>query len=165
MKNKEPIVNGAYLLQKSPGKGSWTYASIPVKLSKRKVPFGWIKVKGSIDQHPLSQYKLMPMASGGLFLPVKADIRKKIRKQAGDYVDIILYLDESPLEVPEEIILCFENEPKRAYENFINLPEGEQKVYLDWIYDAKTEETKANRIIKMMNKIVKNQKLHDPESE
>ncbi|PCJ22510.1 MAG: hypothetical protein COA97_13355 [Flavobacteriales bacterium] len=161
----KPLVNSKYLLQKFPGKGGWTYAAIPEILQNKKVPFGWVRVKGNIDNYLLKQYKLMPMGNGRLFLPVKAGIRKKIGKQAGDYVNVTLYTDDSPLEIPKEIILCFENEPKFFYENYLNFTEGEQKTYLDWIYDAKTEETKANRIIKMMDRLNKNQKLFDKENE
>lgn len=165
MKNETPLINSEHLLQKFPGKGGWTYAAIPEILQNKKVPFGWVRVKGSIDKYPLKQYKLMPMGNGRLFLPVKAEIRKKIGKQAGDNVHIILYSDSSPLEIPEEIVLCFENEPKTVYKNYLNFTEGEQKRYLDWIYDGKTEDTKANRIIKMMDRLMKNQKLFDKENE
>jgi hypothetical protein len=75
-----PLVNGDYLLQKFPGKGGWTYAAIPEILQNKKNPFGWVKVKGSVDGYELKQYKLMPMGEGRLFLPVKAAIRKKIKK-------------------------------------------------------------------------------------
>lgn len=98
----------------------------------------------------------MPMGNGQLFLPVKAAIRKEIGKQAGDFVNVILYANETPLEIPEEIMLCFENEPKQAYENFMHLTEGEQKAYLDWIYEAKKEDTKARRVVEMMDRLLKN---------
>lgn len=40
------------------------------------------------------------MGNGKLFLPVKAEIRKKIKKAEGDKVHVILYPDNEPLEVP-----------------------------------------------------------------
>lgn len=70
----------------------------------------------------------------------------------------MLYADKSPLEVPEELIACFKNEDTKTYENYLNLTEGEQKTYLDWIYSAKTDETKAIRIIRMMDRLPKNLK-------
>jgi hypothetical protein len=155
----EPLVNSEYLLQKFPGKGGWTYAAIPEVLQNKHNPFGWVKVNGTIDDFELNKYKLMPMGNGSLFLPVKAEIRKIIKKQAGDYVRVLLYADESPLKVPDEIIECFKNEPKEVYENFQNLTEGEQKTYLDWINSAKTDETKADRIIRMMDRLQKNLKF------
>ncbi len=88
-----PLVNRKYLLEKFSGKGGWTYAAIPEILPDQKAHFGWIKVKGSIDGYHFKSYKLMPMGNGKLFLPVKAEIRKKIGKNAGDYVDVILFAD------------------------------------------------------------------------
>lgn len=163
MNTDKPLVNANYLLRKFPGKGGWTYAEIPEILQNKNNPFGWVKVKGTIDGFELKQYKLMPMGNGKLFLPVKAEIRKKIKKQEGDYVKVILYSDESLLEIPLEIIECFKNESKKIFETFLSFTEGEQKVYLDWIYKAKTDETKANRVIRMMNRVQKKLKFYDKE--
>ncbi|MCR9286337.1 MAG: YdeI/OmpD-associated family protein [Bacteroidetes bacterium] len=159
-----PLVNGDYLLQKFPGKGGWTYAAIPEILQNKKNPFGWVKVKGSVDGYELKQYKLMPMGEGRLFLPVKAAIRKKIKKEAGDYVNIILYADKSSIKIPDEIVDCFQDEPSKVFETFLSFTEGEQKAYLDWIYEAKTDDTKANRILKMMERLKRKLKFYDKEA-
>lgn len=151
---EKPLVDNEYLLQKFPGKGGWTFAAIPEISQDKKAPFGWVKVKGSIDDYEFKNYKLMPMGNGKLFLPLKAAVRKKIGKEAGDYVKVILYKDNSPLEIPEELELCLKDEPE-AFEIFNSLKEGEQKTYIDWIYSAKKDETKVNRIAAMINKIIK----------
>lgn len=163
MKAEKPLVHKKYLLQKYPGKGGWTYAEIPEIPQNKKAPFGWVCVKGFIDDYELKQYKLMPMGNGKLFLPVKAAVRKIIGKQEGDYVQVTLYPDDSPLEIPEEIIACFENEPKYIYQTFRHFTEGEQKAYLTWIYAAKTEETKARRIAKMMERLQKKLRFGEQE--
>ena len=155
------LVNGDYLLKKFPGKGGWTYAEIPEIAQNPNNPFGWVKVSGSIDEFELKQYKLMPMGNGQLFLPVKAAIRKKIKKEAGDWVKIILQPDESPLGIPEEILECFGNEPPLLYERFTSFPEGDQKAYLDWIYEAKTDETRVRRIVEMMERLQDNLRFYD----
>ena len=162
---EKPLVDQEYLLQKFPGKGGWTYAAIPEILQNKNNPFGWVRVRGSIDNYLLKQYKLMPMGNGRLFLPVKAAIRKKIKKEAGDYVRVLLYTDESPIEIPEEIILCFKNESPKIYETFLNFTEGQQKSYIDWIYDAKTEATQAERIAKMMERLQKGLRWNEREKE
>ncbi|AOZ98760.1 YdeI/OmpD-associated family protein [Flavobacterium commune] len=156
---EKPLISKEYLLEKFPGKGGWTYAAIPEILQDKKTPFGWVKVRGSIDDYELKNYKLMPMGNGKLFLPLKAAVRKKIGKQAGDYVKVILYKDENPLEIPNELELCLKDEPL-AYETFINLKEGEQKAFIDWIYSAKKDETKVERIANTINKVIKGEKLH-----
>lgn len=150
----EPLVNKQYLLQKFPGKGGWTYAEIPEILPDKHSSFGWVKVKGSIDGFEFKNYHLQPMGNGKLFLPVKAAIRKKIQKQAGDFVQVVLYKDESSLEIPAELVSCLTIEPN-AYERFLQFTEGEQKAFIDWIYSAKTDETKVKRIATTIDKALK----------
>lgn len=144
------IFDKIVLLKKYPGKGGWTYAEIDTVSPDKTNPFGWVKVKGFIDDYSINQYKLMLMGGGNLFLPIKADIRKIIGKQAGDKVHVILYLDKDPLIIPQEIMDCFEIEDEIFLSRFKNLKEGKQKTYLDWIYKAKTEKTKVDRILKLI---------------
>lgn len=155
--SKKPLVDKTYLLEKIPGKGGWTYAEIPEILQNKTNPFGWVKVKGTVDGFELKNYKLMPMGNGKLFLPVKAEIRKKINKKAGDFVHVVLFADNSPYKIPNEILDCFRNEPREIKETFFSFSEGEQKAYIDWIYEAKTTETKTKRIVTMMERIQQKQ--------
>ncbi len=50
------------------------------------------------------------MGNGHLGLAVKSEIRKKIKKQAPDIVHLTIYEDKTPLIIPEELILCMEDE-------------------------------------------------------
>ena len=157
-----PLVDKKYLLEKYPGKGGWTYAQIPEILQDKHSPFGWVKVKGSIDNHEFKNYRLMPMGNGKLFLPVKAEIRKKIGKKEGDWVNVILFADNTPTEIPEELLLCLLEDPT-ANQTFLSYSDGEQKAYVDWIYSVKTDETKVERIAKTLNRLTKGQKFYDKE--
>ncbi|NEM96390.1 YdeI/OmpD-associated family protein [Pontibacter burrus] len=156
----EPLTDKAYLLEKFPGKGGWTYAAIPEIAPDKHTHFGWVRVKGTIDGYEIKGFHLMPMGNGKLFLPVKSEIRKKIKKQAGDWVQVILYSDNTPQEVPEELLLCLRDEPA-AYEKFQNCTDGEQKAITDWIYSSKTDETKVERIVQTIDKLLNNRKLHE----
>lgn len=153
MKEK-PLVDQTYLLEKYPGKGGWTYAAIPEIAQDKQAPFGWVQVKGSIDGYALKHYKLMPMGNGKLFLPVKAEIRKKIGKKEGDRVHVILYADTSPIELPEDLKECLDAHPA-AYKKFRELTAGQQKTFIDHIFAAKTDETKVKRINKMLDELEK----------
>ena len=161
VKKENPLVDKKYLLEKYPGKGGWTYAIISEILQERKAPFGWVKVKGSIDNYTFKNYTLMPMGNGKLFLPVKASIRKEIGKQEGDWVHVILYADNSPIEIPEEFLTCLQDVPM-AHKHFMNFTSGQQKEYIDWIYAAKKEETRVERIVTSIVKIENGKKLRDP---
>ena len=160
---QQPLIDKAYLLEKFPGKGGWTYAVIPDILPDKHAHFGWVRVKGTVDNFELKGYHLMPMGNGKLFLPVRAEIRKKIKKQAGDWVQVILYADNTPQEVPEELLQCLKDEPA-AYEKFLKCTDGEKKAFVDWIYAAKTDETKVERIVQTINRLLSNQKLHEKKS-
>lgn len=156
----KPLVNKKYLLERFPGKGGWTFARIPEVLQDKKAHFGWVRVRGTIDGYEISKYHLMPMGNGSLFLPVKAEIRKKIKKKEGDKVHVILYPDNEPLEIPEEMLLCLQDEPT-ALKFFKSLTESEKKLYIQWIYSAKKEDTKVNRLVKTINRLVKGIKFSD----
>lgn len=157
---EKPLVNKKYLLEKITGKGGWTYAQIPEILQDKHSHFGWVRVRGTIDDYEIKNYHLMPMGNGNLFLPVKAEIRKKIGKKEGDYVQVILFADNLPTEIPEELKLCFLEEAG-VYETFLTYSNGEQKSFIDWIYSAKTDETKVERIGKTIDKLIKREKIND----
>lgn len=158
MEAEKPLVNKEYLLEKYPGKGGWTYARIPEVLQNKNSPFGWVKVKGRIDDYEIKNYKLMPMGNGQLFLPVKSDIRKKIGKKEGDWVKVILYPDNAPTEIPEEFLDCLKEDPI-AYKTFLTYTDGQQKEFIDWVYSAKTDDTKVERVVLALNKLLKQEKL------
>lgn len=153
MKKGKPLVDKKFLMQKMSGKGGWSYVEIREISPDHKSHFGMVRVKGSIDGYELNQYNLMPMGNGNLFLPVKAAIRKQIKKEAGNLVHVKLYADSSPLIIPSELIDCLKEYPD-AFEFYSKLTDGMKKQYLDWIYSAKSEDTKAGRIVKMIDSLL-----------
>ena len=132
-------------------KTGWTYIDIPEALATQLLPGSKksFRVKGWLDQYAYEGLSLVPMGGGDFILALNATIRKSIGKTKGAMVKVRMEIDTKPVIISPDLMECLQDEPK-ALAYFNALPPSHRKYYSNWIESAKTEATKAKRIVQAL---------------
>ncbi|MFN5477009.1 MAG: YdeI/OmpD-associated family protein [Sphingobacteriales bacterium] len=161
---KKPIINATFTIQRKQGPAPWHFVELRDIPQQFVAANGLVRISGWIDEVEIRQFNLLPMKNGNKMLVIKAAIRKSIGKKAGDQVLVKLYPDDTPVEIPEEILDSLLQSP-RAYDHFMQLTDSNKKYYIDWVQDAKQVDTKVNRLLKLIRQMEQKRKFWDWPSE
>lgn len=128
-------------------KTGWTYIIIPADVAEKLNPGNKkaFRVKGKLDSHAIAGVGLIPHGGGRYLLAVNAAMRKGIKKNKGAMVKVQLAADK-PYQLSAELLDCLADEPA-ALAFFKSLPNAHQNYFSKWIESAKTEATRAKRIV------------------
>jgi len=134
-------------------KTRWTYIDIPVEITDALKPGQktTFRVKGKLDNYPISLVALLRIgrseeSEGGFMMPINAVMRRGLGKgEEGESIRVELDVDTDPLPQSADLLACLEDDPD-AMKHFNSLSKSHQNYFSNWIEDAKTPETKANRI-------------------
>ena len=138
-------------------KTGWSYVQIPADLAQQMKPGNKksFRVRGMLDGLAVKGMALMPMGEGNFIMALKAEVRKGIHKNAGAMLRVKLEEDiDYKVEMPEDLKDCFDFEPN-AYDFYNSLPKSHREYFIKWINEAKTNETRAKRIINTVNAMLR----------
>lgn len=138
-------------------KTGWTYIEIPADIAEELKPGckKSFRVKGELDGLAIAGRALLPMGEGKFILPLKADIRKAIRKNAGAMLAVKLEEDiDYQVAMPADLQECFDFEPD-ALTEFNSLPKSHRDYFIKWIDGAKTVATREKRIVNTINAMIR----------
>ncbi len=144
-------------------KTGWSYIAVPGHLSAQIKPANRksFRVRGMLDGFAVAGIALMPMGNGDFIMPLKAEIRKGIHKNAGAMLTVTIEEDvDYKVEIPEDLQECFDFEPD-AFDFFNSLPKSHGNYFIKWINEAKTAETRAKRIVNTVNAMLRKWRYND----
>ena len=139
-------------------KTGWTYIEISSDIAQQLKPNNKksFRVKGKLDNYTIQAVALLPMGEGNFIMPINGAMRKSIGKRHGAQLKIQLLVDNKPIQLSKDFMACLADEPK-ALAFFHKIPKSVQNYFSKWIESAKTEPTKAKRIVKAVNALAKSQ--------
>lgn len=119
-----------------------------------------VKVRANFDG---VEYRGSLVSMGGCYMVgMTQELRKKIGKDFGDTVHVILEKDEEErvVEVPEDFMEVMKQSPE-AYAGFEKLSYTSKKEYVTWITSAKKAETRQSRLEKALEQLKQGRRLRE----
>ena len=131
-----------------------TVIPIPFSVEKTFGTKGKIDVKGTLDGWPI-QRTLLSAGDGTHYFIIDAATRKKLGKRDGDAVFVEIEPDETYkiVELPDYFLYELEENliAKAEYERS---PPSMKRWILTYLTEAKSADTKANRVLKVLDIMV-----------
>ncbi len=128
-------------------KTGWTYITVPQDIAEQLKPGNkkGFKVKGKLDNFPITMVSLIPMGDGSFIIPLNAAFRKGIAKRVGAMLRVQVREDKAVYQLNRFLMDCLEDAPE-ALTFFNTLTSSHKNYFSKWIDSAKTDITRDKRI-------------------
>lgn len=138
-------------------KTGWTYIPLPAEKARQLHPQDKksFPVRANLDQLKNISLTALPMGEGDYIVAIQAELLRKLRKKAGDSIQVHLAPD-TPYSLNPILIECLKEEPA-AYAFFQTFAPGHQNYFSKWMESAKTESTQAKRIAQIIRAMLNKQ--------
>jgi len=130
-----------------------TFAGFPFDVRKEFETGGPVRINCWIDGEPKTG-SLVPIGNGEHAIHIRKEILKKVAKEEGDEVHMVVEQDLSPreLEVPDDFQWLLDEDPD-LNEKFGQLSFSNKSAIVNYINQAKRAETRVKRIENFIRRI------------
>jgi hypothetical protein len=144
------------VIESASGGGCWVrfpYDATELFGTKGRVP-----VKATFDDVAYTG-SLVAMDGGAHVIGVLKAIREQLGKQVGDSVDVVLTLDAAPrtVDVPTDLASAIAASDA-ASASFASLSHSHRREYVQWVTEAKRDETRRRRIEQTVQRLSEGRK-------
>ncbi|MFZ4930528.1 DUF1905 domain-containing protein [Chryseobacterium sp. Mn2064] len=153
-----PSIEFVAIIQQN-GQMNAAFVTFPFSTEELFNKKGLVKVKATFDNKVEYRGSLAKMKSDSHILGLTQEVRQQLGKTFGDEVSVSLIEDkeERVVEIAEDIVVVFIENPE-AKALFDKMSYTHKKEYIRWIEEAKKQETRENRKIKMIQMILDGKK-------
>ncbi len=149
------------IIQKFASKGEktgWTYIDVPqdILLKLKRKDKKEFRIKGVIDDVKIERLATYPIGDGNFIIALNAELRKKLGKKEGATISLKIELDKSETLQAQELTDALA-EDKVAKKQFDAMLLSQRNYFHRYVYDAKGIDTKAGRIVNIINAMYKKQ--------
>ncbi len=121
------------------------------RMRRKEYPLGFY-VKGYVQRVRYTMQKLEQQPDGTWIFPIPASIIVKAKKNIGDTVSIAMDKDRLSFPMTLAFIMVFFQEPKEVTTYYtVQMPREEKNLYDEWIYRARTDAERKERIGRAVN--------------
>lgn len=141
-----PVAFTAAIESARDGSGGGCWVRFPHDAAELFGTRGRVPVKATFDGVEYTG-SLVPMDGGAHVIGVLKAIREQLGKQVGDSVDVVLTLDAGPrtVDVPADLAAAIAASPEAAG-TFDSLSHSHRREYVQWVTEAKRDETRRRRV-------------------
>lgn len=140
-------------------KGGSAYVDVPERAAEVFGSKARTSVRGTIGGFSFRS-SVFPRGDGSFYMAVNREMRAAAGVEAGDLVPMTLERDDAPrvLDVPADLRDALEGHAA-AHSAWEAMSYSHRKEYVDWILEAKRDETRRRRIEKTASMVAEQKRL------
>jgi flagella basal body P-ring formation protein FlgA len=129
------------------------YVDVPTDISRKLDGGAHVPVAGTVEGMPLRS-TLVSRGRGSYRLAIHGDIRKKLRADAGAFVEVAIQRDEESREpqLPPPLVLALRNAPK-AQRIFRKMTTALRRQIVRYLTAVKSQATLERRVVKFVARL------------